>query len=73
MIYAMKDDDLKDLAGESEDIIAERHELQQQVKVLSDGLRKCQKYRPRQMTGAFLKPIDGVYLSGVSNAYLSPI
>lgn len=50
-VNRMSDEELTELAGESEDIRATRAKLEQQVTVLKDGLQKCQRYRPRQLTG----------------------
>ena len=50
-VNKMSDDELNELAGESEEVRATRKKLNQQVAVLKDGLAKCQRYRPRNMTG----------------------
>lgn len=50
-VNRMSDEELDELAGESDDVKSTRDGLKRQVAVLKDGLRKCQRYRPRQMTG----------------------
>ena len=46
----MAEENLRDLAAESEAIQCEREMLQSQVKMLRDGLRKCQQAKPREST-----------------------
>lgn len=47
----MSEDTLKELALESEEVRTEREILQKETKLLRDGLRKCQRNRPRERTG----------------------
>ncbi|POR39395.1 Uncharacterized protein TPAR_00405 [Tolypocladium paradoxum] len=49
-VNRMTDEELAELAKESEDVLAERRILQAQVQHLRDGLRKCQQYKPREKT-----------------------
>lgn len=44
---------LRYLASETEDLQRQRQDLQQEVTILREGLRKCQKHRPRQQPGMF--------------------
>ncbi len=43
--------ELKDLASESVDIQIRRKELEAEVKILEEGLRKCQRHKPRPLAG----------------------
>lgn len=51
-IDAMTVDDLKELASESDETRMNRSRLQDEVRILREGLRKCQKHKPRESTGA---------------------
>lgn len=44
-------DELKELASESEDIQVRRSDLEAEVKILEEGLRKCQRHKPRSLAG----------------------
>ncbi|KAK4032118.1 hypothetical protein C8A01DRAFT_51023 [Parachaetomium inaequale] len=46
----MSFDELKELASESEETQKRRVDLEAQVKILEEGLRKCQRHKPRPLT-----------------------
>lgn len=48
----MNKETLEQLASEREDIQVQRKMLQDEVKVLRDGLRQCQRHKPRDRTGS---------------------
>lgn len=50
-VDAMKSGELKELASESEDVQQQRLHLQGEVKILREGLQKCQKHKTREVTG----------------------
>lgn len=52
-VNRMSDEELVELAGESEDVKVARQKLMQQVATLKSGLAKCERYRPRSMTSEF--------------------
>lgn len=55
----MEEGELSELASESEEVQAQRQILQDQVKILRDGLKKCKHYRLREPTGMFeLRQVD---------------
>ncbi|KAK3946031.1 P-loop containing nucleoside triphosphate hydrolase protein [Diplogelasinospora grovesii] len=56
MVIRMDEERLKELASESEDVQIERHALQYEVKILREGLKKCQKSRLHKRTGSFRVP-----------------
>ncbi|KAH6635544.1 P-loop containing nucleoside triphosphate hydrolase protein [Chaetomium sp. MPI-SDFR-AT-0129] len=49
-IYDMSFDELKELASESEEVQKRRVDLEAEVKILEEGLRKCQRQKPRPLT-----------------------
>lgn len=53
MVIRMSEDELKHLVSESEEVQAERLRLQHEVKILGEGLKKCQKSRLHERTGLF--------------------
>jgi hypothetical protein len=46
-VDAMSVDTLKELASESEETRMNRTRLENEVRILREGLRKCQKHKPR--------------------------
>lgn len=46
----MDEHQLRDLASETAEVQADRELLERQVKILSDGLLKCQQFKPRTET-----------------------
>lgn len=50
----MSENRLRELAAESNEVLSERKTLQAQVDILRDGLQKCERHRPREMTGPFI-------------------
>jgi hypothetical protein len=52
----MRPDELKDLASESEEVQKQRLFLQEQVRILREGLLKCQKHKTREVTCMFKQP-----------------
>ena len=55
-VGGMKEDRLKALASESEEVQAHRTMLQEQVDILRRGLQKCKQHQPREsacMSGVF--------------------
>lgn len=50
-VDAMNPDELKELASESEEVEKQRLHLQGEVKILRQGLQKCQKHKTREVTG----------------------
>ncbi|KAK4129810.1 hypothetical protein N657DRAFT_677378 [Parathielavia appendiculata] len=55
-VEEMSVDELKELASESEETQTNRSRLQEEVRILREGLRKCQKHKPRESTGAWPQP-----------------
>jgi hypothetical protein len=51
MVIRMDQERLKELASESEDTQLERNVLQQEVKILREGLGKCRMARVHERTG----------------------
>lgn len=51
IVIHMDEERVRDLASESEDVQTERHQLQHEIKILSEGLKKCQRFRPHERTG----------------------
>lgn len=51
MVIRMDEERLKELVSESEDVRLERNALQQEVKILREGLKKCQMARLHERTG----------------------
>jgi hypothetical protein len=49
----MSEEMLRELASETDEVKTKRAHLQSEADILRAGLSKCQKYRPREMTGAF--------------------
>lgn len=45
------EDELEHLSSESEEVQEERLRLQHEVKILGEGLKKCQKSRLHERTG----------------------
>ncbi|KXX76061.1 Interferon-induced GTP-binding protein Mx [Madurella mycetomatis] len=52
-VNAMSTDRMKELASESEEIQNQRLYLQNEVKILTEALRKCQRHKPRELIGTF--------------------
>ncbi|ORY67753.1 P-loop containing nucleoside triphosphate hydrolase protein [Pseudomassariella vexata] len=50
-VHRMSDEELRQLASESDDVQSRRQSLRKEVERLKDALRRCQPYRPRQSTG----------------------
>ncbi len=50
-VYAMDDEKLKEIAGESEDVRMDRERLRQEYDALIQGLQNCQKFKPRESIG----------------------
>ncbi|KAL1891193.1 hypothetical protein Sste5346_007826 [Sporothrix stenoceras] len=50
-IFRMSDDRLRELASESDDVAAKRTRLQEEVRILEQGLARCRMYKPRTTTG----------------------
>ena len=42
---------LTELAAESDEVQSQRLALQNEVRILREGLRRCQRHRPRELTG----------------------
>ena len=53
-IDRMSANQLMELAAESEEVQSQRLALQNEVRILREGLRKCQRHRPRELTGESL-------------------
>lgn len=51
MVNRMTEERLTQLASESEEIIAQRKKLNEEIVALRQGLIKCQKHSVREMTG----------------------
>lgn len=51
-VVRMDEAQLKELTSESEDIQTKRQELQQEIRILSEGLKKCQRSCPHERTGS---------------------
>jgi hypothetical protein len=51
-VDAMSVDTLKELASESEETQTNRRRLEEEVRILREGLRKCQKHKPRAPTAS---------------------
>ncbi|KAK4116856.1 hypothetical protein N656DRAFT_701720 [Canariomyces notabilis] len=47
----MTADQLAELAAESDEVQSQRLALQNEVRILREGLRRCQRHRPRELTG----------------------
>lgn len=62
-VGAMGADRIKELASESEEVQKQRLYLQNEVEILAEELRKCQRQKPREVTGTF----DGVTVGTVFN------
>lgn len=52
-VNAMSEDQLRQLAAESEEVLAEREMLQQQAGLLRQALQKCRQYGRREINGAY--------------------
>lgn len=52
-VDAMTVDELKDLASESVETQIKRSRLQDEVRILREGLRKCRKHKPKESTAQF--------------------
>ncbi|GAB1315413.1 hypothetical protein MFIFM68171_05623 [Madurella fahalii] len=50
-VNAMSADRMKELASESEEVQRQRLDLQNEVRILTEGLRKCQRHKPRELAG----------------------
>lgn len=46
----MKDDELRELASEGDEITTRRQVLQNEARILEESLRKCQQHRHRAIT-----------------------
>lgn len=46
----MSKERLEELAGESDDTSSRRQSLQEEVKILRQGLAQCRRYKPRAVT-----------------------
>ena len=58
-------EELKELASESGDIQDRRADLEAEVKILEEGLRKCQRHKPRPLAG---KPTSTSLVRGSNSA-----
>lgn len=54
-VNLMDDEDLRDIASESSNVTFEREMLQGEVMKLKDGLRMCQRHKPRGATSSFFR------------------
>ena len=52
-VDAMTVDELRELASESEETQMNRSRLQDEVRILREGLRKCRKHKPKESTAQF--------------------
>ncbi len=52
MVFKMSEDRLREIASESDEVMAERGRLQDEVTILEKGLHKCRLNKPRTMTGS---------------------
>ncbi|WAO92148.1 Hypothetical protein NCS54_00964200 [Fusarium falciforme] len=59
-VNCMSDERLSELADESENTVSQRETLREEVKILSQGLALCRRYRPRPST---VRPTPKVKLS----------
>lgn len=50
-VNCMSDERLSELADESDNTVSQRETLREEVKILSQGLALCRRYRPRPSTG----------------------
>ena len=50
-VDGMSLDELEALAAESEEVRKHRLDIQEEVKILEEGLRKCKRHKPRPLTG----------------------
>ncbi|KAF7532065.1 hypothetical protein G7054_g8298 [Neopestalotiopsis clavispora] len=72
MVIYMDEERLKELASESDAIQTERNQLQHEIKILREGLQKCQRFRLHQKT---VLPLPFMALTSpvrASNQALSP-
>lgn len=62
IVFKMGEDQLHDLASESEEVLAKRSQLQDEIRILEQGLDRCRIYKPRTTTGMlpFLYPFAPV-------------
>lgn len=51
VVSQMTEETLRDLASESDDILSKRTFLQEQVRLLREGLKICQQHRHRGLAG----------------------
>lgn len=49
----MEEQKIRELAAEGEDDQIHRDQLQEESKVLREGLEQCRKFKPRSVTGKF--------------------
>jgi len=50
-VDAMSANTLEELASESEEVQIQRRRLEDEVKILREGLRKCQRHERRELPG----------------------
>lgn len=53
-VSQMTEETLRDLASESDEVLSKREVLQEQVRLLRDGLQICQQHRRRELTGTHI-------------------
>lgn len=54
MVFKMSEDKLRQIASESEEVIAERSRMQDEVAILEQALYKCRLNKPRATTGSLI-------------------
>lgn len=47
----MTNEELEELAAETDDAQSRRDHLQAEIEILREGLEQCRKYKPRDFTG----------------------
>jgi hypothetical protein len=50
-VNRMSANQLAELAADSDEVQSQRLALQNEVRILREGLRMCQRHRPRELTG----------------------
>ncbi len=49
-------DELEALAAESEEVRKHRLDIQHEIEILEEGLKKCKRHKPRPLTG--IQPVN---------------
>ncbi|SPQ18418.1 1f7c8cc6-8df3-4ecd-98b7-22a042441438 [Thermothielavioides terrestris] len=67
----MSADQLTELAAESDEVQSQRMVLRREVRILREGLRRCQRNRPRELTGGTRRALHANGSRGESDAAFS--